>query len=132
MGSGVGPVLMITRPERGASSGDHAQSVELVVPIEGGGSFCLHFGGGLEIASAERQLWIGAGDAEDQTTLGPFFDLIGEEIMSAQVEADGQLLLDLTGGSQLRAAEGRWEAHWPDASASYDDRWVPREGPNIP
>jgi hypothetical protein len=24
MGSGVGPVLMITRPERGASSGDHA------------------------------------------------------------------------------------------------------------
>lgn len=115
-----------------ASANASGVSIELIIPIQGGGDFCLHFGGGLEIVGTDGHEWTGAGDAEDQTTLGPALDLVGEEVVEAQVEADGRLRLIFGEGSRLTAAEDGWEAHWPDVSAPYDERWVPRDGPNIP
>jgi len=75
---------------------------------------------------------IRGGDAEDQTTLGPMLDLVGKDVVDAQVEADGRLRLSFGDGSRLTAVDDRWEAHWPDASVPYNERWVPPGGPNIP
>jgi len=86
----------------------------------------------VEIVRADGHGWTGAGDAEDQTTLGPMLDLVGKDVVDAQVEADGRLRLSLGDGSGLTAVEDRWEAHWPNASAPYQERWVPSDGPNIP
>ena len=106
-------------------------SIELILPIEGGGEFCLHFGGGVAIGDADGPKWTGAGDADDQTTLGPMLDLVGRDVVDARIEGDGRLRLS-SDGSRLITSDDRWEAHWPDRSAPYDERWVPREGPSIP
>jgi hypothetical protein len=106
-------------------------SIELVMPIRGGGDYCVHFGGGLEIDNGAGEAWRGRGDNEARASLAPVLDLIGNRVRESNVDEAEQLHLGFADGAQLVADPGTWEAHWPAANGG-DDYWVPREGPNIP
>jgi hypothetical protein len=107
-------------------------SIEMAVPISGSDRYDVHFGGALEIIDPTGELWRGRGDAEVRSSLGRALDLVGNRVTEAHVDEDERLHLAFADGTQLLAEAGRWEAHWPMAAGSLDDRWVPREGPNIP
>ena len=107
-------------------------SIELAVPISGSDRYDLHFGGALEIVDPTGEVWRGRGDAEVRSSLGRVLDLVGTRVTDAHADEDERLHLAFADGTQLRAEAGRWEAHWPMAAGSLDDRWVPREGPSIP
>jgi hypothetical protein len=104
-------------------------SIELV--MDAAIEFCLHFGGPMEIADPTGQVWLGQGDADDRSSLGPVLDLVGGWVTGALVDEEGRLHLAFDTGVRLNAAAGRWEAHWP-VPGGLDDCWVPREGPSIP
>lgn len=106
-------------------------SIELMVPIAGNASFCVHLGGELEIAEAGEAIWQGRGDADDRTSLGRVLGRVGTPIVAAESDEGDRLHLRFADGTQLTAFD-RWEAHWPMAPESLDERWVPQEGPSVP
>ena len=115
-----------------AESSASSVSIELEMPISGSDRFDVHFGGALEIVDAVGGSWFGRGDAEDRSSLGPVLGLVGNIVTGAHVDEGERLHLLFADGARLIAALGGWEAHWPAASGSLDDHWVPRDGPSIP
>ncbi len=106
-------------------------SIELIVMDGEAIRYCLHFGGPIEIADHTGHLWLGHGDAEERSSLGPILDLVGRLVTGALVDEEGRLELTFDTGVRVDAATGCWEAHWP-VPGRLDDCWVPREGPSIP
>lgn len=107
-------------------------SIELALPITGGGRFDIHFGGEIRIEDPAGDVWCGDAAIRERPSLGPVLDCIGMHVTGSHVDSDERLHLAFAGGRILTAQRDKWEAHWPTAPGSTDDRWVPREGPNIP
>jgi hypothetical protein len=106
-------------------------SIELAVPIPGVGTFDVHIGGGIEITDAAGNAWHGSGD-EEGSSLGPVLDFVGDTVTQAYVDSEERLHMAFASGSQLTALPDTWEAHWPKAAGTFDEYWVPQEGPRIP
>jgi len=107
-------------------------SIELTLPIPGGGDFDIHFGGDLRMTDAGGgELQLDAASA-DRASLGPMLDLLGARLTESAIESPEQLHLVFADGRRLRAGPGTWEAHWPTVPGGLDEHWVPRDGPSIP
>ena len=91
----------------------------------------MHFGGVLEIVNSEGEAWRGTGADETRSSLAPVLDRVGNRVTEAHVDEAERLHLAFDDRAQLIAESGSWEGHWP-MPGGFDDRWVPREGPNIP
>ena len=115
-----------------ADASASSASIELEMPNSGSDRFDVHLGGALEIVDSAGGSWLGRGDAEDRSSLGPVLGLVGNIVTGAHVDEGERLHLLFADGARLIAESGGWEAHWPAPPGSLDDHWVPRAGPSIP
>ena len=110
----------------------NSPSIELLIPLAEGGHYSMHFGGAIEIAGGNDEVWRGRGDADDRSTLARYLDLLGERVVEAHVDEQEQFHLAFASGARLTAKRDTWEANWPKSDGTLEDYWVPREGPRIP